>query len=136
MWRSSLKPRFGICVSWRKPGIRVPQASPGFSLENHLRKQGAQIDVLVLSRVEVADRYFEIARRLAPRAKIIFNTEDLHFLREFRAAKLGRNMPLLKHALETRRKELALAVAADAVIVVSGTEKEMLQRSVPARASM
>ena len=41
-----------------------------------------------LCRVEIANRYLDLVRQLVPRARIVFNTVDLHFLRELREAEL------------------------------------------------
>ena len=56
------------------------------SVEEYLEHHGRDFDLAIISRADVADRHMETVRRLAPRARIVFDTVDLHFLREEREA--------------------------------------------------
>ncbi len=96
-----------------------------------LRARGADFDAVMLVRAPVAYRYLEQVRRNCPRAKLLFNTVDLHFLRAQRRAELlGGKAP--GGALdEQKRRELAVVAAADATMVVSPVEKAILDESVP-----
>jgi len=97
----------------------------------HLRQDGGRYDIIILSRVGIAAKYDEALRRCAPKARIVFDTVDLHFVREYRAAKLSGNTARLRKALHTRELELAAARAADAIVVVSPLEKKALRRELP-----
>jgi glycosyltransferase involved in cell wall biosynthesis len=110
----------GICV-----------VTPPVTAREHLVECGSLYDVILLSRVEVANKYFAAARDHAPRARIVFDTTDLAYVRGFRGAKVMGNMTLLRRALEIKGQELALMRAADATLVVSTAEQQMLAQDCP-----
>src|SRR5690606_30984512 len=67
----------------------------------------------------------------APRARLLFDTVDLHYLRERRAAGLSGDAAALRAAARTRALELGLIAQADATLVVSEVERELLARDAP-----
>jgi len=89
----------------------------------------------VLSRHYVAANYIGLARLYAPQARLIFDTVDLHYLREQRLAQLEGSAELARQAAQTRRSELHLMRQCDVTLVVSPIEQELLAREVP-RASV
>lgn len=93
------------------------------------------VDVCFVSRVHFGGLQIETLRRLCPDARIVFNTVDLHFLREEREGTLKNDPALLLRAARTREMELEFVVAADAAIVVSSSEKAMLDELVPEAAT-
>jgi O-antigen biosynthesis protein len=97
-----------------------------------LAANGATLHAAILSRHTVAAQYAPIVRRHAPGAHLIFDTVDLHFLREERAATQAGSAALARQAQATRKQELALIAAADTTFVVSAYEREMLARLLPA----
>lgn len=100
------------------------------SVEEVLRKRGGEFDLVVLTRGPVAAKYVEMVRHYAPRARLVFNTVDLHFLREERQAALeGR--PLGSEAKRMKREELSIIQQSDATIVVSRYEGELLGNETP-----
>jgi len=96
-----------------------------------LRQRGRELDAIVLSRHYVATNYVGLARLYAPQARLIFDTVDLHFLREQRAAELERSAELAQQAARTRTHELKLMRECDISLVVSAIEKELLARELP-----
>jgi glycosyltransferase involved in cell wall biosynthesis len=88
---------------------------------------GSCYDAVFLSRVDVAKEIIEVTRRCCRNAKLIFDTVDLHFVRESRQAVVE------KGVASARRKgeELAVAWLADLTLVVSEAEKELLRREAP-----
>lgn len=96
-----------------------------------LREHGARFDVVMLSRHHVAAEFLPLARRFAPQAKVVFDTVDLHFLRERRGADLMGDAGLQRAAERTRDRELALIRQADATLVVSPVERDMLAGLLP-----
>jgi len=85
----------------------------------------------ILSRHMVASQYTSFVRRYAPNAKVIFDTVDLHFLREERAAERSGNASLARQAATTREQELKLIAGADTTFVVSDYERDLLSRLMP-----
>ena len=96
-----------------------------------LRENGPALDAIVLSRHYVASNYVGLARLYAPQARLIFDTVDLHYLREQRAAALENDAELARQAAQTRRSELHLMRECDVTLVVSPVEQALLAREVP-----
>jgi GT2 family glycosyltransferase/glycosyltransferase involved in cell wall biosynthesis len=96
-----------------------------------LRERGREFDLIVLSRHYVAASYVGLARLYAPQAKLAFDTVDLHYLREQRAAELTGKADLARHAVATRAQELKLIRECDVTLVVSPVEQELLARDAP-----
>jgi glycosyltransferase involved in cell wall biosynthesis len=104
------------------------------SIEEFLQTAGHNIDLCFLSRVRSGGQYIEQVRHRRPYAKVIFNTVDLHHLREEREARLRGDRRALNFAQGTREREIAITRLADATIVVSRHEEELLNKIVPGAA--
>ncbi|MEE4174071.1 MAG: glycosyltransferase [Xanthomonadales bacterium] len=102
------------------------------SREAFLAERGAEFSHVMVSRHYVACHYLAPVRKYAPQAKFLFDTVDLHFLREERLAELEDSATLRQVAKQTRRSELAVIRAADATLVVSPVERELLAEAAPA----
>jgi GT2 family glycosyltransferase/SAM-dependent methyltransferase/glycosyltransferase involved in cell wall biosynthesis len=98
------------------------------SLEQHLAECGEHYDVVVVFRMLAAERNLSAIRKYCPNAKLVFHTSDLHHLREQREAELAGSDELMRNAEKTRERELNIIRAADATIVHSSAEKEMLDK--------
>jgi glycosyltransferase involved in cell wall biosynthesis len=120
-YREALAQRAVICLG--------PDRAP--SIEAYLERHGAALDLCVLSRVCAGGQFLELVRLHCPRARVIFNSVDLHFLREQRGALLSGDEAALAAAARTRAREEALARSADATIVVSAAERLVLETLAP-----
>lgn len=107
-------------------GCVYPPCTP--SPRAHLREAGATYGLVILSRAPVAAAFYEDVRRWAPGARVVFLTQDLHFLRAERQAAVTGDRDSLAAARRWRRQELRIAGVADATIVVSAAEAEVLRR--------
>jgi GT2 family glycosyltransferase/glycosyltransferase involved in cell wall biosynthesis len=96
-----------------------------------LRERGREFDLVLLSRHYVAASFLGLVRLYAPRARLAFDTVDLHYLREQRAAELSGDAALARHAAATRAQELKLIREADVTLVVSPVEQELLSKDAP-----
>jgi glycosyltransferase involved in cell wall biosynthesis len=96
-----------------------------------LREHGKQLSAVILSRHYVAANYVDSVRLYAPQARLIFDTVDVHHLRERRVADLEGSAELAQQAARTRAQELRLMRASDVTLVVSAAEKEILAREIP-----
>jgi GT2 family glycosyltransferase len=67
-----------------------------------LQQHGARFDSVLLCRHYVASEFLALLRRHAPQAQVIFDTVDLHYLREQRAADLAGDAALQRAAARTR----------------------------------
>jgi GT2 family glycosyltransferase len=101
------------------------------NLPSWLSRHGAGLTAAMLCRHYVAEPYLPLIRRRAPQAKVIFDTVDLHFLREQRAAEHTGNAALARQAVRSRAHEFALMRACDASLVVSPVEYQLLRDELP-----
>jgi GT2 family glycosyltransferase/glycosyltransferase involved in cell wall biosynthesis len=100
---------------------------PGWFAEH-----GPHLDAVILSRHYVASAFLPLVEAYAPQARRIFDTVDLHYLREERAAAVdGGDAELARLAADTKRAELALMRACDLTLVVSPVEQALLAAEVP-----
>jgi len=101
------------------------------SLVNWLKREGESLEAVMLCRHYVAAPNMPLIQRLAPKARIIFDTEDLHFLRERRAAEHTGNASLTRQAMMSQQQEFALMRASHATFVVSAAELDLLKQELP-----
>ncbi|WP_243039107.1 glycosyltransferase [Dyella sedimenti] len=100
-------------------------------LPHWLRAHGHELRAVILCRHTVAGQYASLVRKLAPKARLLFDTVDLHFLREQRAAELSGSASMARQALASRKSELALIEQCDVTFVVSPHEQALLAAEVP-----
>ena len=101
------------------------------SLHDFFRDRGSEFDYVFISRHYIANNYISLLKRYCPEARFIFDTVDLHYLREQRLAELEQSLPLQRTARQTRRSEMAVIKAADTTLVVSTVEKSVLAEDAP-----
>ncbi|HWP95042.1 MAG TPA: glycosyltransferase [Gammaproteobacteria bacterium] len=101
------------------------------SISEYIRQHGAKYQLAILARPYVAIQYLDLLREHSPGIHVIYNTVDLHYLRERRQAELEGNPLIAERAERTRKQELQLIRGSDATIVVSPVEKEILAKEVP-----
>jgi GT2 family glycosyltransferase/SAM-dependent methyltransferase len=99
------------------------------NLAKYLEVNGRHLDLVILRRAPCAISQFDTVRSNCPNAKIIFDTVDLHFLREQRAALLKNSS--LEKAEELKRCELDIIKKADCALVVSEAEASLLANETP-----
>lgn len=96
-----------------------------------LRTHGPRFQVAMLVRHHVANECLPLLRRHAPQARTVFDTVDLHYLRERRGAELSGDPRLARGAERTRASELAVMAATDVTLLVSAAEKQQLAVDAP-----
>ena len=96
------------------------------SVRRHLEQYGADYDAVLVFRSSCLQRHLGTIRETAPQAKVIYHTSDLHYLREQREAELSGSDEMRRKSEQTRRAELALVESADATIVHSSEEQQLL----------
>lgn len=115
----------------RKHGIEVMHHPYVKTVREYLEQHGPGFDLVLLSRCDFARKHIADVRRFAPQSRVIFDTVDLHYLRQEREAELMQSSALKKRAQEKRALEYELVDAADETWVVSPTEQELLLRDRP-----
>lgn len=119
---SSQLQQMGVEVLWH-PFLSNPAS--------WFEQNGRRFDLILISRHYIAASYVNLIRNHARQARLAFDTVDLHYLREQRAAELSGNPEDMRIAQSTRDKELALVRESDVTLVVSPVEKALLEREVP-----
>ncbi len=112
-------------------GVEVLHGRFAGSVKNVLRQRGATLDTIVFCRYYIAIQYVNTVRTLAPHARIVFDTVDLHYLREEREATLTGEAAMHRSAASTRSKEIAVMEKCDITVVVSAVEKALLAKLLP-----
>lgn len=114
-------------------GVEVWYAPHLGGFGSFLREQGARFDTVMLCRHYVATAFLPLVAKHAPQAKVVFDTVDLHYLRERRGAEMNNDEAMLRASEATRVSELAVMARADTTLVVSNVEKEWLAHEAPGR---
>ena len=112
-------------------GVEVLHGKFAGSIRKVLRERGGSLDTIIFCRHYIAVKYVSNVRSLAPHARIVFDTVDLHFVREEREAQLLGNAAMVRSAALTRVKELSVIEKSDVTIVVSEFERNLLARIAP-----
>jgi GT2 family glycosyltransferase/glycosyltransferase involved in cell wall biosynthesis len=115
----------------RRAGIRVLHHPYCSSIVQYLQSHGNEFDTVILSRCDFARKHIGSVRQFAPQSRLIFDTVDLHFLRQEREADLAQSQELTNQAAEKRALEFSLIDQADQTWVVSPVEQQLLQRERP-----
>lgn len=119
----------------QRMGVECLHAPGHRSLDPFLEEHGRHLDLVLAFRYTTLIGRLERLRRLAPRARILLETVDLHFLREQRQADLaGDEAPQARTAREARRAaEFQVMEGVDRIIVLSAQEQELLAGLLPGR---
>lgn len=109
-------------------GIEVIYGPYYKSVVHYLKLYGHLQDIVILSRLFVASKHIRAIRKFCKNAKVIFDTVDLHFVRETRRAETFEDSRILETARATKEQELELIEQTDMTFVVSTTEQDLLKR--------
>jgi len=112
-------------------GVEVILPPQYASLLEFLKHRGRQLDLAIISRAHIAANHMTFVRRLAPHAKVVFDTVDLHFLRAERQAQVTQDEALMSDLADRKRREIRLVHRADCTLVVSPIEKGILEKECP-----
>lgn len=124
----------GYTAGMQRIGIEAIYAPFCTSVEQHLEEQGGRYDVILAYRVGLLRKLLAPIRKHAPQARLVYQTSDLHHIREARQAEIENDPDIAAKAEVTKQRELMLVGAADATIVHSTYEKEYLAEKVPGAA--
>lgn len=110
-------------------GVRCIDASAYPTVREFLEAEGSTFDFIMLTRVSVVAPQMEQIKANCPQAKLIFNTVDLHYVRELRDAEM--NGLSTASALQTKAQELGVVRDSALTIVLSHVEEGLLRAEVP-----
>lgn len=103
----------------------------GLSLPGWAKQRRADIRGVMLCRHTVASAFLPLLRNLLPAVPIAFDTVDLHYLREQRAARQIGSPSAMAQAEQTRQAEIAVVQQSDLTYVVSAEEAHTLAADCP-----
>jgi GT2 family glycosyltransferase len=112
-------------------GVEALYAPYVTSVEQHVREHGFRYDLVFIARPVAFERQINLIRKYCRRAKVIFHTVDLHFLRMEREADLLNSDDQREKAKKFKEKELSLIEQADVTTVLSEEELRILGGLVP-----
>ncbi|WP_372361166.1 glycosyltransferase [Xanthomonas sp. NCPPB 1325] len=112
-------------------GVEVWYAPFLEGIGSWLRTHGSRFAVVLLVRHHVAHACLPLLKQYAPQARTLFDTVDLHYLRERRGAELAGDANLLRSAERTRVRELEIMAATDVTLLVSAAEQAQLRADAP-----
>ncbi len=111
-------------------GIEIVLPPQYESAGAYLEQHGHDFDLAIISRADIAENTWPPSDGWRQGPEIVFDTVDLHFLREERQAGLERSAGRVRDDAAAIRKdqELRLARTADLTLVVSPIEKAVLEK--------
>ncbi|WP_108813097.1 glycosyltransferase, partial [Xanthomonas fragariae] len=112
-------------------GVEVWYAPFLEGLGSWLRTHGPRFAVVLLVRHHVAHACLPLLKQYAPQARTLFDTVDLHYVRERRGAELAGDANLLRAAQRTRLRELEIMATTDVTVLVSAAEQAQLRQDAP-----
>ena len=115
----------------QKRGIQIVYHPFIRRVRDYLVSHGSDFDAVVLSRCDFAHKYIADVRLHAPQSHVIFDTVDLHHVREEGEAQLTGDLELARSAQKKHQLEHQLIEQADETWVVSPAEQRLLRESWP-----
>ncbi len=114
-------------TDFEKQGVEMVVAPFVLSLDEFIAARGAEFDAVYITRYHVAQNVVPKIRAANPRARIIMNNADLHFLRVMRAAHAEGDAARMAEAERVREAEIAAMRAVDLVLSYSDVEHAVIQ---------
>ena len=113
---------------FQQQGVFVLCGASRPPLDVLLKKHGPCFDLVIVSRMNVGKTCMDMIRRHCSQAVIVFDTVDLHFLREHRRGEVENDAAVRAAAQAIKKTELRLMRQADLTLVVSHFEADLLRR--------
>ena len=117
-------------------GIDCAYAPYELGFENYIQRYGWSFDLILVFRVTVLERVLDLLRRFAPRAPVLFNNMDLHYLRMERGAEISGDPRDWAQARAMKLRELDLMERVDCTITPSTHELEIIRDELPTSPAM
>ena len=115
----------------QQAGVEVWHYPYVHSVTQLLEQHGRDYDLILVCRHYIAAPLMQALRRHAPQARLVFDTVDLHYLREERKADLENSASMRAIADQTRTQELGVVRGCDVTLVVSPVEQALLATDAP-----
>lgn len=112
-------------------GVECVYFPPYRTLEHYLEENGDLFDTVFVCRERIARNVMPVIAKKLPKAKRVFYTVDLHYLRSERQAELTKDPRIAGEAQKTKDSELALMRQSDLTILLSEVEKDIIAAELP-----
>ncbi len=112
-------------------GVECVYFPPYRTLEHYLEENGDIFDTVFICREGIARSVMPVLAKKLPKAKRVFYTVDLHYLRSERQAELTKDPRIAGEAQKTKASELALMRQSDLTILLSEVEKDIIAAELP-----
>ncbi len=106
-----------------------------FNFSKWLYKNGQYIDYVFLARPHVAASHVKKIKQQT-KAKILYFTHDLHYLREFRRYEVEKRSEILTEAERLKKLEFSVFDFVDCVLTPSNKEVEIIKANFPDKKAM
>lgn len=123
-WPANLKRTEPYTTELQQKKIEVIYGSNNF--QEFLKNRGKTFHVCFIARPHIAAKYYGLLKKYAPKCKIIYDTIDLHFIREHREAALSKDSSKIISANKTKENELFFIRNSDVSILKSLKEAKLL----------
>lgn len=127
----NLKYEEGYSKNLADAGIHVLYYHEVQAIDKWLENNIQQFDLCVLTRGPVVWPYLKLIKKYAPTLKLIFNTIDLHHVRELRQAELLNDHALKESAFVTKKQEYDLINTCDLTLLISTDEAYEVRKESP-----
>ena len=107
--------------------LGVPVVARDGAVANWLSRHGADLDIVVASRLPVAQAMLPLVRRHCPDARFFYDATHVEHLAKYRLAKLTGNRPLLVAALRDRVAERDVVAASDGAFATTEEDADELR---------
>jgi O-antigen biosynthesis protein len=118
-------------LSLRRMGVECIHLPWFTALLKAIKHYAPLSDYILIYHAYVAAPLIESVREFAPHAKLIFDTVDLHYLREERKARISKSPKDIESAKRMRDLELGVIRKSDATILLSKLEIKLVRKAVP-----
>ena len=112
-------------------GVECVYFPPYRTLEHYLEDNSDVFDTVFVCREPIARSVMPVIAKKLPKAKRVFYTVDLHYLRSERQAELSKDPRISVEAQKTKNSELALMRQSDLTILLSEVEKDIIADELP-----
>jgi glycosyltransferase involved in cell wall biosynthesis len=116
-----------VATARRLEDLGVGIAARDGRVEEWMSRHGPHFDVVIASRLEVAQAMLPLARRHCPGCRFVYDATHVEHLNKFRLAKHTGSRAVLSAALQDRSAESEVVAEADAVFVTSEEDADALR---------
>ena len=115
----------------QQAGVEVLYSPFISSIAQYLAQCGQYFDIVILSRPHIVENHIAYVRKYCVHAKVVYDTVDLHFIRESRRAEILQDPVLKQKGNELKKRAINLAQLSDATVVVCYDEQQILMKEDP-----